>query len=248
MFKRWRRKRILARHAIPDAVWRGVRARAPALARLDGRDDARLRALALLFLHEKVIEPAAGAQLDDAARTLLAAQACLPILNLGFDYYADFKGVIVYPDEFVPEREYTDDAGVVHSARHPLRGEAWPRGPVILSAADLEPAHGVNVVIHEFAHKLDMLNGAADGFPPLHRDMRIDAWTQAFTFAYEDLCGRDERGEATSIDAYAAESPAEFFAVASEAFFETPQTLRAAYPEVYAQLRAFYRWEEGGSE
>ena len=248
MFNRWRRKRILARHAIPEAAWRAARARAPVLARLDAPDEARLRALALLFLHEKVIEPAAGAQLDDGARALLAAQACLPILNLGLDYYADFKGVIVYPDEFMPEHEYTDDAGVVHSARHPLRGEAWPRGPVILSAADLAPSRGMNVVIHEFAHKLDMLNGAADGFPPLHHDMRIDVWTQAFMRAYEDLCARDERGEATPIDAYAAESPAEFFAVASEAFFETPQILRGAYPEVYAQLRAFYRWGESRSE
>ena len=131
---------------------------------------------------------------------------------------------------------------LVHTDRTPRTGEAWLQGPLILSWADVAPAaDGVNVVIHEFAHKLDMLNGDANGYPPLHKGMSREAWTHAFTAAYEDFCRRADAREDMPIDDYAAESPAEFFAVMSEAFFEIPRAVMASYSEVYAQLAAFYR-------
>jgi hypothetical protein len=132
----------------------------------------------------------------------------------------------------------------VHSGRDLRSGEAWERGPLVISLRDVHAQsgwEGYNVVIHECAHKLDMRNGAPDGFPPLHRGMSVGDWTAAFTHAYEDLCARIARGEEPPLDAYAAESPAECFAVFSEYFFEAPGRLRAVYPAVYEQLLRYYR-------
>jgi len=198
----------------------------------------------VLFLHEKQFSAAGGLVLTDEMRVMMAAQACVLILNLDLDYYDDWVEIIVYPDEFVPEHEYMDEAGIVHRVRAPLSGESWPHGPVILSWADAaggEAAHGCSVVIHEFAHKLDMCNGEANGFPPLHADMRRSAWSTAFSAAYEDFCARVDAGEDTAIDPYAAENPAEFFAVMSEVFFTAPHTVQKTYPAVYRQLALFYR-------
>jgi Mlc titration factor MtfA (ptsG expression regulator) len=177
-------------------------------------------------------------------RLLIAVNACLPILNLGIDAYDEWATVIVYPDEFVIEYEEEDEAGLVHSGRDLRAGEAWDRGPLVISLRDVHAQsarEGYNVVIHECAHKLDMRNGASNGFPPLHRGMSVRRWTEAFTRAYEDLQGRIGRDEQTPVDDYAAESPAECFAVFSEYFFEAPHRLYTAYPAVYEQLTGFYR-------
>lgn len=243
-FKAWRQERILRRSALPDAAWRAAIARLPLLRGLTLDELLRLRQLATLFLHHKQITPAAGVVLSDQIRLLIAAQACLPVLNLGIDWYDGWVAVIVYPDEFVPEHEYQDDAGVVHVTRDPMIGESWSHGPVILSASDAARSgecDGVNVVIHEFAHKLDMLNGEANGFPPLHPEMSSADWSRIFTLAYQQFCQQVDDGGETAIDPYAAESPGEFFAVMSEAFFEIPQVLTDHYPAVYQQLAAFYR-------
>lgn len=240
----WRRRRILQRSTLSESAWRNVLAMLPVLHRLSESELRRLRELAILFLHDKRISPAAGLQLSEETRLIIAAQACLLILNLDLAYYDGWSTIIVYPDEFVPEREYTDDVGVVHVTRHPLAGEAWLQGPIILSASDAQrcgEADGVNVVLHEFAHKLDMLNGDGNGFPPLHRDMKTEDWSRAFTQAYDALCREVDLGLDTALDPYAAQSPAEFFAVVTEAFFETPRLLRETYPAVYAQLALFYR-------
>jgi MtfA peptidase len=177
-------------------------------------------------------------------RLHVAVQACILILNLGIEFYRGWSEIIVYPAEFVPRHQYTDEIGVVHQGDEAYAGEAWLRGPVILSWANVagtEYPDGVNVVIHEFAHKLDMLNGSANGYPPLHRGMSRQAWVEAFGAAYKDLCARVDRREDTVIDPYASESPAEFFAVLSEAFFELPDLVQEEYPRVYAQLSQFYR-------
>jgi hypothetical protein len=242
--REWRRRRVLARSGLDDALWASSLHALPVLDRLPATDIARLRDLAVLFMHEKAFEGGNGFAVDEEVRLTIALQACLPLLNLGLDWLDGWVSVIVYPDEFIPEREYVDEAGVVHVSRHPLSGESWHRGPMILSWADVEHAgrlDGYNVVIHETAHKLDALNGETNGHPPLHRDMRVAAWAGAFAAAYDDFCARVDAGEHTVIDPYAAESPAEFFAVLSEAFFEIPQALAELYPEVYGQLRAFYR-------
>jgi len=239
---RWWRARIIARTSLDAAQWRRTLERLPILHGLSEAERERLRESVILFLHDKSIHGAGGLKLDAEMHLVIAAQACLLILNLDIDYYRGWVEVIVYPDEFVPRCEYTDDAGVVHTERMPHTGEAWLQGPVILSWADVAPsADGVNVVVHEFAHKLDMLNGDANGFPPLHRGMNREAWSHAFGTAYADFCRRVEAGHEDAIDPYAGESPGEFFAVLSEAFFETPRAVIDLYPQVYDQLRLFYR-------
>jgi len=157
--------------------------------------------------------------------------------------------VLVYPDAFIVPSSQLDEAGVVHSGQHALGGEAWGRGPVILSWADIEPqrhqAHGhpTNVVLHEFAHKLDMLNGAANGMPPLHHTMQPGQWSGDFLQAYNKMLRQVEGGHRGRIDPYAVTSPAEFFAVVTEFFFERPVLLQRELPAVYSRLAEFYRQE-----
>jgi Mlc titration factor MtfA (ptsG expression regulator) len=242
--REWRRRRVLETHPLDARVFAAVVESLPFLGVLDRDERGRLERWVTLFLSEKRAHGAGGLVLDDGMRLAIAAQACMLILELDFDYFRGWSEIIVYPDEFLAPREFTDEAGVVHAHREVLAGEAWLSGPVILSWADAAPgayADGVNVVLHEFAHKLDMLNGETNGYPPLHRDMSREAWRHAFETAYEDFCERVERGEDTPIDPYAAEHPGEFFAVMTEAFFETPAVPKREYPEVYRQLALFYR-------
>lgn len=240
--RRWWRRRIIESAQLDPALWQATLAGLPFLRGLTDDERGRLRDTVILFLHQKSVRGAAGLRLDYGMQLTIAAQACILILNLDIEYYGGWVEIIVYPTEFVPAIDYTDDDGVVHHDRAPRAGEAWLQGPVILSWEDVAPAaDGVNVVIHEFAHKLDMLNGDANGFPPLHRGMAREAWTTAFAAAYADFCRRVDTEEDLAIDPYAAESPAEFFAVMSEAFFETPAAVAATYPEIYVQLRMFYR-------
>lgn len=242
--KAWRRRRTLKRQSLPDGVWRGAVTRLAFLHGLTQDELERLREWVVLFLHSKRFSAAGGLVLTDEMRVMIAAQACILILNLDLDYYDDWVEIIVYPDEFVPGHEYMDEAGIVHRVHAPLSGESWPHGPVVLSWADAsggEAAHGYSVVIHEFAHKLDMRNGEANGFPELHGGMSRLAWSAAFSEAYSDFCTRADAGMETGIDPYAAEDPAEFFAVISEVFFGMPQIVQQTYPAVYRQLALFYR-------
>ena len=243
-FSKWRRERILKRASLDERRWRTALDHYPFARVLSGEERSRLRDWVVLFLHEKSLVGAGGLVLRDEMRVGIATQACMLILNLDLDYYRGWDEVIVYPGEFVAEYEYMDDAGVVHQVEEPMTGESWLAGPVILSWADAEQrgdGHGYNVVIHEFAHKLDMLNGDANGFPPLHAGMDREEWSRAFSAAYGDFGRRVQQDEPVDIDPYAAENPAEFFAVLSEAFFEIPATVLERYPAVYGQLAAFYR-------
>jgi Mlc titration factor MtfA (ptsG expression regulator) len=243
-FREWRRQRVLEARPLNARAWTAVLESFPFLRVLDRTERDRLERWATLFLSEKQAHGAGGLTLDDGMRYAIAAQACMLILELDLEYFRGWSEIIVYPDEFLAPREFTDEAGVVHAHREALAGEAWLGGPVVLSWADAAPgayADGVNVVLHEFAHKLDKLNGEPNGFPPLHRDMSRDAWRQAFESAYRDFCERVEGGGHTLIDPYASEHPGEFFAVMTEAFFETPGVLRREYPDVYRQLACFYR-------
>lgn len=243
-FGRWRRARALRRQDIGDAQWQRTIHRFSFLRILAPAEQQRLRELTALFLDRKSVVGAGGLVMTRDMQLVIAAQACLLVLNLDLDFYGDWVEVIVYPDEFVTDHEYTDEDGVVHRVRAPLSGEAWEHGPVILSwrdAAAADGGFGYNVVMHEFAHKIDMFNGAPDGFPPLHAEMDRTTWTDTFSAAYADFQDRLDRREEPLIDEYAAEDPAEFFAVLSEMFFETPDALRKTYPDVYGQLAAFYR-------
>jgi hypothetical protein len=243
-FGRWRRARILDKHAIPPDAFRTAVERLPILHGLSSDELARLREAASLFIHDKTFSAAGGADVDDITQHLIALQASLLTLNLSEDSYRGWNEIILYPDEFLRHHEETDEAGVVHHSRDILAGESWHGGPLVLSIADVAAsglADGFNVVLHEFAHKLDMLNGDANGFPPLHHGMDAAAWARDFTSAYEDLCARVDADEDTAIDPYATTDPAEFFAVLTEVFFETPHLLHAVYPAIYRQLQQFYR-------
>ncbi|MCW5621649.1 MAG: zinc-dependent peptidase [Burkholderiales bacterium] len=243
-YRSWRRERILRQSGLDDALWDETVRHFPFAWTLEVDEQKRLRELVVLFLHDKAFTTAPGLTLTPAMQVWVAIQACILILNLGLEYYRGWSGIILYPQQFVPRHEHVDDVGVVHHSDDPYAGEAWLGGPVVLSWADIqltEYPDGVNVVIHEFAHKLDMLNGDANGFPPLHAGMDRKAWTQAFHAAYQDFCARVDRDEDTAIDPYASESPGEFFAVLSEAFFETPDIVQDEYPAVYDQLVQFYR-------
>jgi MtfA peptidase len=233
----WRRRRVLEKHRIDDALWHEA-AGWPFIPK-----SAKLRELALLFLAEKQFVGAHGLEVTERMRVSIAAQACLPILELGLDWYAGFTGIVVYPGDFRVRRAQTDEVGVVHEWDDELAGEAMPGGPVVLSWDAASNDAQINVVIHEFAHKLDMLNGAADGLPPLHPHMQLAAWTTAFKEAYAGFCDAVERDKETWLDPYAAEDPAEFFAVISEAFFAQPAETRRRYPDVFDQLKLFYRQE-----
>ncbi|MGN6328529.1 MAG: zinc-dependent peptidase [Rhodanobacter sp.] len=243
-FRNWRERRVVARRPIAEDLWRKALERCAPARRLGASDQAALRVLATLFLHRKSIEPVHGVELGDADRVLLATHACLPILKLGLDWYDGWHSVIVYPAAFIPRHSHMDEAGVVHQSDAVLSGEAWGRGPVILSwedVLDIGQTPGHNVVIHEMAHKLDMLNGEANGFPPLHRRMDHRVWWKVFSSAWDCLQDDHRNGVELPIDPYALENPAEFFAVASEQFFETPAALRQHLPTVYHQLELFYR-------
>ncbi len=238
----WRRQRAADRIQVSEAQWAATEARLPCLGHLDADDRTRLRAMTREFLAEKEWASAGDLRLSPDMQLSIALQACLPVLNLGLDHYRGWVGIVVYPGDFVIPRSIMDEDGVVHEYDDTVLGEAWEGGPVLVSwFDDIADADGANVVIHEFAHKLDMENGAVDGIPRLPDDMTRTVWIDTFGSALEDFQSRVDAGEDTLLDPYAAEDPAEFFAVMSEAFFQTPRLLRHDYPAVYEQLQRFYR-------
>jgi hypothetical protein len=261
-------KRRAADTSIEQSDWLALCAQLPFLARLDLEVAQRTRRLAARFLATKAINGAGGLELDDAMRLSIAVQACLPVNRLDLHWYDAFEEVVVYPDEFVVDREDVDEAGVVTQWREPLSGEALPGGPVVLSWADVMGAsHGAgdqqgtvayNVVIHEFAHKLDLADGKADGCPPLPAPARV-RWLGVLHAAFEAFnrmidevedsipADMDPESEDAApywatlpLDPYAATDPAEFFAVASEAYFVAPQQLAAVWPDLHSELRQLY--------
>lgn len=239
-------QRALERRAIPDALWRLTLARYPFLGRLGAEDAAELRRLTSLFLDRKEFVGAHGLRVSDEMAVAIAAQACLPVLRFGLQPYDGFVGIVVQPDEVQVRREFTDDDGVVHEVDDVLSGEAMDGGPVMLSWHDVSvagesSAWGYNVVIHEFAHVLDMGDGVADGIPPLPTAAARRTWQATLESEYAAFCDRVDDGVDTLLDPYAAEAPEEFFAVASEAFFVAPQDLRHEQPSMYALLAGYYR-------
>lgn len=238
----WWRQRRAERLKIPAALWDEVEAGLPFLHHLSPGGRADLRRMAREFIAGKEWTGAQGLQPTPRIQLAIALQACLPVLHLGLDWYAGWVGIVVYPGDFLIPRQMIDEDGVVHEFNDEVMGEAWYGGPVHISWFDQpEDAGGINVVIHEFAHKLDMKSGAADGLPPLHQGMSRRRWIAVMSAAFDDFQQRVDSGEDTPLDPYGAELPAEFFAVVSEAFFETPELLRKEYPGVYEQLCLFYR-------
>ncbi|MDX5364011.1 MAG: zinc-dependent peptidase [Pseudazoarcus pumilus] len=234
---------------IDEALWQRAEARLPFLDYLETAQRARLRELARGFLAGKQFHGAHGLEVNDEMMLTIALQACLPILRVGLEAYRGWVGIVVYPGEIVIPRQQMDEDGVVHEFEDEVLGEAWQDGPVLLSwETEAEEDGLVNVVIHEFAHKLDMLNGGADGFPPLPADMSADDWSGDFSRAYDSFCRALDMGLPTLLDPYAGEHPAEFFAVAAEVFFEAPNALKNSHPAVYKQLSKLFGSDPAAGE
>jgi MtfA peptidase len=247
----WKRKRILKRHRIDDALWRRAKKHLPFLHGLVADEERRLKEFAVVFLAEKQLTPVRGLALSEDDRIEIALQACLPVLELGLDWYDGWVGIVVHPSDFKVQRAETGEDGVVHEWNDELAGESWPGGPVVLSWEALDDAGsvaegGVNIVIHEFAHKLDMISGEADGVPPLPTREARDHWIAVFAAEFDRFCKSVDAGKETFLDPYAAEHEAEFFAVASEAFFESPNALRGGYPRLYELFTGFYKQDPAG--
>lgn len=244
--REWREARTLREKAIPDALWHTVLSAYPFLAARSADDLAELRRLSSLFLGRKEFSGAQGLEVDDTMAVAIAAQACLPVLKLGLEAYDGFVGIVVQPDEVVAPREVMDEDGVVHVYDEYLTGEAMEGGPVMLAWADVASAGAsaemaYNVVVHEFAHVLDMADGVADGVPLLPGPTARQRWVEVLDTEYEAFCERVDAGEDTTLDPYGAEAPEEFFAVAAEAFFVAPQAMRAEQPALYDLLAAYFR-------
>ncbi|MGL4574591.1 MAG: M90 family metallopeptidase [Burkholderiaceae bacterium] len=228
---------------ISDALWSQATAQFSFIAQQPEDEQQRLRALAQQFIAQKEWHGAGGFELTDEVMVAIAAQACLPVLHLSLDLFDSFVGVVVYPSGFVVPKSEVDEAGVVHEWDEEASGEAWAGGPVVLSWEDASTPDadaGYNVVVHEFAHKLDMADGVDDGIPMLdprfHQGLSRAVFAHALESAYDafnahlDMLPDNESiEEIWGIDVYAAQHPVEFFAVSVESLL-TRGTVTVEHP------------------
>lgn len=246
MLNRWL-DRLRDRPApIADEAWSDLLARSSLLAAQSPARLAILRNRTACFLHDKTFHAAAGHRLDESQKLVIAAMACLPVITLGYRAMRGWSDVIVYPGGFRSRREHHDETtGVVTLVDEEMVGEAWEHGPVVLSWADIaedldQPADGFNVVIHEIAHKLDMLDGAMNGVPCLPPAIPRQRWINVMQAAYDRFVVAVDGGDDVAIDPYAAESVEEFFAVLSEYHFSAAQVLAVQMPAVATLLDDYY--------
>lgn len=271
---RWQARReaaVLARRAIPDGLWRRTLRRFPFLPPAGSADEATLRRMCSLFLDRKEFSGAQGLQVTDDMAVAVAAQACLPVLRLGLDRYDGFVGIVIQPGQVRMRRSEVDEHGVVHEFDDELAGEAVAGGPVMLSWRDVRSAGAkasmaYNVVIHEFAHVLDLADGSPDGVPLLPSGLGRREWETVLHSEFDSFCHRVERvnrghseqpprvsldlpGDGThrdleppltALDPYGATAIDEFFAVATEAFFVAPQAMQAEHPALYTLFTRYY--------
>lgn len=243
-WQRWRERSALQRRAIPDLLWRRTLKRFAFLPRGDGREE-RLRRMTSLFLDRKEFTGAHGLVVTDEIAVAIAAQACLPVLELGLERYDGFVGIVVHPGQARARRQHEDEHGVWHEYEEVLSGEALEGGPVMLSWRDVRgsgasASRGYNVVIHEFAHVLDMADGQADGVPLLPAGLPRQRWLQTIDDEFARFTQAVDAGVETALDPYGAQAPEELFAVASEAFFVCPALLLGEHAPLYTLLRDFY--------
>jgi Mlc titration factor MtfA (ptsG expression regulator) len=245
--RRMRDERTLRRRAIPDDLWALTLARYPFLSRRSADDLAALRDLTTLFLADKEFHGTQGLEITDEIAVAISAQACLPILRLGLHYYDSFAVIVVHPEEVVVTRQVMDDDGVVHEYEESIVGEAPGPGPMMLTWHDIAHAGewtGVayNVVIHEFAHVIDMAEGyEPDGIPPLPDRAARDDWAQVIDAEYERFCDDVEAGIETLVDPYGAEGVDEFFGVTVEAFFVASNEFRTEHPALYEMYARYFQ-------
>lgn len=240
-----RKRQRLRRRPFP-AAWREIlRQRVPYVRRLPADLQLQLKGHIQVFLAEKAFIGCNGLVVSDEMRVSIAAQACLLILNRRCGYYPKLRQILVYPNAFIVDRVEARGGGVLQNQRHVLSGESWTQGQVILSWEDVVEGAAVtddgrNVVIHEFAHQLDQEKGHATGAPILGRRERYARWSQVLGDAFSELRLRADNQEPSLLDPYGATNPAEFFAVASEVFFEQPARMASEHAALYRELSDFY--------
>lgn len=243
----WMRRRRARRLPLSEPEFLATAARLPGMAQLPAARLAQWQQLTREFLSDKHIHGAGGLEPDAAMRQCIAQLATWPILDLGYAALDGWHDVIVYPGAFRARRERHDEdiEHLVHEYEEELAGESMDHGPLVLSwddiLTDLEhPEEMQSLVVHEIAHKLDGLSGAVNGAPPMRKSMSQQAWTEAFSAAFEAMNQQLDAEQETVLDPYAASAPEEFFAVMSEYHFIAPDLLAEVYPQVAAQLRQFY--------
>ena len=244
--------------AIPEAIWAYTMEQFPFLARRSIVEQSRLRDMTAEFLSKKQFSGAHGLHVTDDMAVAIATQACLPVLHLGLKFYDDFKGIVVHPGAMLARREVTDDNGIVHRYSEVLTGEAMERGPVTLSWQDVAASgdtaeDGYNVVIHEFIHKIDMRDGLADGCPPMPSLRARAAWDDVFQPAFDAFCEKvamaDRFGAPPPwLDAYGATAPAEFFAVACEAYFVNRTRFTQDFPTLTLLFDRFFNANQAAAQ
>jgi MtfA peptidase len=249
MFAWWRRRRRekILEEPFPDAHRAIIQQNVGMVRFFDDEEERLLERLVQVFLAEKSFVGCGDLELDDEIRVTIAANACVLLLGLDHDVYAEVESILVYPSTVRPPSRETSVGGVTLVNDGPaILGQAHLRGPVILvwdavRHGSRDPTNGHNVVFHEFAHKLDMLDSEIDGTPPLRGGAQYDAWSKACGDVYFELQRRVKKGQRTFLDDYGATNEAEFFAVATEFFFEKPEQMLREHPGLYGVLREYYR-------
>jgi len=249
--KRRRRRKLASGQFSED--WRQIiRERFPLYARLGAADQKELESHILVFIGEKRFEGCKGLVINDEIRISIAAQACLLLLHRPGDYYSRLKSILVYPSTYFAQSSHRAPAGIIHERQEAVLGQSWQHGAVLLAwdsvqAGAANPFDGQNVVLHEFAHQLDQEDGRADGAPLLGegslfraRIAQYSSWAKIMAAEFDVFCQTVNRGRKTVLDTYGASNPAEFFAVATECFFEKPKKLLQEHPALYSELAKFY--------
>lgn len=244
LFKSTRRKRLMQKK-FPDEWLLIIQRNVPYYHCLSASEQIELQKLIQVFLHEKQFEGCGGLEITDEIRVTIAAQACILLLGRKTEFYPTLRAILVYPTSYIAPITRVDADFLVTEGIEARFGESWSHGYVILSwddvlrgASDIHDGH--NLVFHEFAHQLDEESGAADGAPLLPKHSMYIAWARVLGSEYEQLVRNTVQNRPTILNKYGATSPAEFFAVATEFFFEKPIELKKHHPHLYDQLRLFY--------
>jgi Mlc titration factor MtfA (ptsG expression regulator) len=244
LFRYYRRKQLTIKPFPPE--WEQILNRSVALYRyLPDSLKKELQGHIQIFLSEKIFEGCGGLQITDEIRVTIAGQACILLLNRKKPtYYPKLYTILVYPSAYVAKKVTVK--GMEHTEEMTVRGgESWGRGEVVLAwdyvrKAAIDLAFGHNVVLHEFAHQLDQEDGSSNGAPILDKRSSYKTWAMVLSKEYEDLQRKTLSGRKDIMDAYGATDPAEFFAVATETFFERPKQMKLSHPELYNELRSYY--------
>jgi len=244
VFKKWRRKR-LSQKAFPESWLEIIEGNVPFYRKLSNEDKEELQRHILIFIGEKRFEGCGGLQITDQIKITIAAQACILLLHRKTDYYPRLSSIIVYPHSYVAHVIKHLPGGVVTEGLDVRLGESWRKGVVVLSwddvrcgAADIHDGH--NVVFHEFAHQLDS-DGRGDSSPVFRNRSSYITWARILQRDFEKLRRDVSRNRKTFLDKYGGTNPAEFFAVATEYFFERPKKLKIVHPVLYQELKIFYQ-------